>query len=364
MDQRQEERRGGTSMEPFTTWPTTTAPLTPRAASNPQHEPPRTRPSTPPPERIYVYAPREVKCSRFAGERKGTDPNIEDWIKEVRRALVGQPYTAAEQAQWVCALLDGEAKREVTFSLDTDTTSVEAIFSVLLEHFGCDQNYVAIQRQFFHRRQGSTESIREFTQALVALLEQLQQKDSRVVPLPDMVLRDTFIENIYNTRLHQELTQVLRAHPDRTFREIRDTALQWERRQAALSAARPSTTSKTPTIQAQAHVVTADSQATQATSTELQECREALRRQQQQLDLILQRLATPPPPHRPLPLLPIPRAPPRRPPLPFQADGTPICLRCHEPGHLARHCPQLDSRPSPARPPRAFRPPTAPPAEN
>ena len=259
-------------------------------------------PHPPVPDRIYVYAPREAKCARFSGEQRDKGRGIEDWITDVRKALVGQPLTPAEQVTWVCDLLDGEAKREVTFSLDLDNTQVEAVFEVLLEHFGCDQTYVAIQRQFFHRRQGEKESLREFTQALVALLQQLQQKAPRLVPLPDMVLRDTFVENIFNTKLHQELTQVLRTHPDQSFREVRDLALRWERRQAALGVARPrAPPSNPPPPQGTSQQATIETQSTQQVSQELQECREALKRQQQQLDLILQRLSTSAPPPRETP---------------------------------------------------------------
>ena len=315
--------------------PPDSAPLTPRNETPPLPRAADADRLSAKRERVYVYAPPENKCSRFTGERHGQGQRVEDWIKDVRKALVGQPLTPPEQVTWVCDLLDGEAKREVNFSLNLEDTHVDAVFEVLLEHFGCDQTYVAIQRQFFHRRQGKEETIREYTQALVVLLEQLQRKDPRMVPLPDMVLRDTFIENIYDPRLHQELTQILRNHPDHEFRDLREVALRWERRQAvagsgrarAVSCDTPSTT-PTPTS-ANAHIAHDPRQ-------ELQECREALRQQQRQLDLILQRLSTSgatPLPDAPRPLL-------RRPQLPFQEDGTPICLRCQKPGHIARHCPQ------------------------
>ena len=306
-----------------------------------QRDPTPTPPAAPPPpERIYVYAPRENKCPRFSGDCNGQDSTIEDWVKEVRKALAGQPLSPLEQVTWVYDLLDGEAKREVTFSIDLECARVEEIFAVLLDHFGCDQTYVAIQRQFFHRRQGEKETLREFTQALATLLQQLQTKDPRVVPLPDMVLRDTFIENIFSSKLHQELTQVLRAHPDHSFREIRDVAT-WERRQAALGAARPPTAAHVSSLSTATPVGTVEVQTAQPISREIQECREAIQKQQAQLDLILQHLATP----ASVPwTTPTPRPSQRRRPLPFQPDGTPICLKCGEPGHYARHCER--SRPS------------------
>lgn len=313
---------------------------TPSPAATPPGSPPRPVAPPPLPERVYVYAPRENKCPRFSGDRQSYAGPTEDWIQEVRKALVGQPLTPNEQVTWVYDLLDGEAKREVTFSLNLEQVCVEDIFSTLLEHFGCDQSYVAIQQQFFHRRQGEKESLREFTQALVALLQQLQKKDPRVVPLPDMVLRDTFVENLFNIKLHQELTQVLRTHPNHTFREIRDIALKWERRQVALGATRPRPTPRDDPVPVATRTIAVDTPPTPVLCKELEELRETLKNQQRQIDMILQKLNTSvsatwdaPPPL-------LPRPGPRTRPLPFQSDGTPICLRCREPGHMARYCPR------------------------
>lgn len=88
----------------------------------------------------------------------------------------------------------------------------------------------------------------------------------------------------------------------------------------------------------QAQVVSerhADSHAVTAKpSDELSELKDCLRRQQAQLDTILQQLASArsaPPQTRG------PSGPPRR-PYRFQPDGRPICLRCDQPGHIARFC--------------------------
>ena len=325
--------------------------------------PPRPPAPPPVPERIYVYAPRENKCSRFSGERLNSTASAEDWVKEARKALVGQPLTPAEQVTWVCDLLDGEAKREVTFSLDLEQVHVNDVFAVLLEHFGCDQPYVALQRQFFQRQQGKTESLREFAQVLVTLLQQLQKKDERMVPLPDLVLRDTFVENLRNIKLHQELVQVIRTHPNQTFREIRDLALRWERRQLALGATRAPTPSPSDQTPATSRTVTTDTHVAPQTCPEFQEFRETLQKQQAQLDMIMQKLTTSAsaPWVAPPPLLP---RPPRQRPLPFQPDGTPICLRCGEPGHMIRRCPRMLTNPRTATAAETSHTPAPPPAGN
>ena len=102
--------------------PPDSAPVTPRNETPP---PPGAADACHPSakrERVYVYAPPENKCPRFAGERHGRGQRVEDWIKDVRKALVGQPLTPSEQVTWVCDLLDGEAKREVNFSLNLEDT--------------------------------------------------------------------------------------------------------------------------------------------------------------------------------------------------------------------------------------------------
>lgn len=188
-------------------------------------------------EKVYVYVPRERKCPRFSGNLAQDSLSVGDWVEEVRKSLAARQTSLAEQVSFVCDLLDGEAKKEVKFSLPNGANP-EAIFDILLENFGCDQTYVTLQKQFFQRRQHENESIREFSHALLEIMELLKTRDPRGVVNPDLVIRDTFIENVRDYKLQHELMQLVRQYPTHSFKDVRQAAIKWEKRGAPTSTQR------------------------------------------------------------------------------------------------------------------------------
>lgn len=147
---------------------------------------------TPAPERVSIHAPQTRKCPRFSGIMAQDHMTVEEWVEEARKSLSMQQTSLSEQATFLYDLLDGEAQREIKFISPSDRAHPETIFTILLDNFGCDQTYVTLQK----RQQRGNETIREFSHALLELLGQLKNKDPRGVPNPDMVIRDTFIENV------------------------------------------------------------------------------------------------------------------------------------------------------------------------
>ena len=286
--------------------------------------------------RVYMYAPRERKCPRFSGDIAQDGLTVEDWVEEAKKSLSVQ-HTQVEQATFLCDLLDGEAKREVKFSSPTDRATPEAIFTILFDNFGCDQTYVSLQRQFFQRRQQDNESIREFSHALLHLMELLESKDPRGVSNSDLVIRDTFIENVRDTKLQRELAHLVRQHPNYSFKDVRNAAIKWEKRgpPACGQRARAYSCDSNASGLGQGDV---DTNAIAARpSDELAELKECLRKQQVQLDAILKHLGS----SSTAPNYTSPQDPPsssRPKQYQFQPDGKPICMRCHKAGHIARFC--------------------------
>lgn len=286
--------------------------------------------------RVYVCTPRERKCPRFSGNLAQDGLTVEDWVEEARKSLYVQ-HTPAEKATFLVDLLDGEAKREVKFSSPTDRATPEAVFMILLDNFGCDQTYVSLQRQFFQRRQQDDESIREFSHALLHLMELLKSKDPRGVSNSDLVVRDTFIENVRDTKLQRELAHLVRQHPNHAFKDVRNAAIKWEKRGPPVCGQRARAYSFDSNASGLGHA-DVDTNAIAATpSNELAELKECLRKQQMQLDAILNRLgSSSTTPNYANPLDPPSNHRPKQ--YQFQPDGKPICMRCHKAGHIARFC--------------------------
>lgn len=166
------------------------------------------------PER-YVYLPRKRKCPRFSG--KSTDILF---VEEARRSLEVCHMSRAEQALFLYDLLDGEAKNEIRFRPSSDRVDPEKILQILTEIYGCSQSFVSLQKQFFQRKQQEGESIREYSHALLSLMEAIKRRNARGILNPDALLRDQFIEHVRDGLLRRELKKSVRLNSDLSFLSI------------------------------------------------------------------------------------------------------------------------------------------------
>lgn len=277
----------------------------------------------------YVYIPRERKCPRFSGRKSIDTFTVEDWVEEVRRSLIIRPAPIAERALFVYDLLDGEAKAEVKFHPPSNRDDPEKIFSILLDLFGCSQSFVGLQKQFFQRHQQEGESLREYSHALMALMEGMKRKNLQGICNPDFTLRDQFIEHMRDSNLRRELKRQVRRNVEMSFLEVRAEAIRW------------ADEGEIPHVRPRAYSCAADVQLVSAQGSsnpiaepvaELAELKECFRKQQGQLDVILQHLSLNTADN--VRAVAGPRARTAR----FQVDGRPICMRCNKVGHIARFC--------------------------
>lgn len=131
--------------------------------------------------------------------------------------------------------------------------------------------------------------------------------------------------------------QLVRQYPTHSFKDVRQAAIEWEKRGA------PTSTQRARAYSCDSHASavcqdSADASAITARSgDELGELKECLRQQQAQLDAILKRLGTPSTTLNPIGRQDFPRGS-RQKPYRFQPDGKPICIRCNTAGHIARFC--------------------------
>ncbi|KAL1253019.1 hypothetical protein QQF64_017712, partial [Cirrhinus molitorella] len=154
--------------------------------------------------------------------------------------------------------------------------------------YGCSQSLVGLQKQFFQRYQLEGESLREYSHALMALMEAMKRKNLPGICNPDHTLRDQFIEHMRDNTLRRELKRQVRLNTEMSFLEVRSEAIWWAEE------------GETPCVRPRAHSCAADVQImgmyrsnplSPESTNELGELKDCLHKQQAQLDAILKHLS-------------------------------------------------------------------------
>lgn len=265
-----------------------------------------------------VYIPRDRKCPMFRGK---SGIGIDEWVEEVQACMRARHLSLADQAFFLFDHLEGEAREEIKYRSSAERGDPAKVIAVLQEIYGCSQSYVALQEAFFSRKQQDGETLQEFSLALLNLMERVKQSAPTGMPNAEALLRDQFIEHVAECALRRELKQLVRCRPAITLLEVRSEAIRWEQ-EGMLGGIRARSQS-VPAYGIQYGVQGGtQAEAGVVTGSELGELKDILKRQQDQLDKLVQTVASLQESHR------------SRPP----QMGRVVCRRCQRPGHFAREC--------------------------
>ena len=123
----------------------------------------------------------------------------------------------------------------------------------------------------------------------MSLMASVRARAPREMLNADILLRDQFVEHVLNGALRRELKQFVRQQPAATLLDVRGEALRWEREglPGGSRGSVPSAFGLQCGVQGGPKVV-----ATTAPRSELQEIRELLRLQQEQLNTLTQSLSS------------------------------------------------------------------------
>lgn len=278
-------------------------------------------------ERI-VYLPKEKKCTTFTG---GISATFYDWLDELNATLSYRPFTGAEKAAFIYEQLGGEARQEIKYQPQAVRSDPDQVLDILTEIYGRPSSLTKLQRQFFERRQREGESVREYSHALMAIMEEINHCKVSKTWAGEFALRDQFAENLCDISLRRELKKVIRQQSTLSFFDLRKEALQWEEEAEFGSERRKKTVDscETGALAGRPSVVTAAVEV--KPDPTLAKVLGILQQQQTLINDLSQKVANL---HTSGPR----RAPFRRREPRFDPTGQPICFNCQKVGHIARYC--------------------------
>lgn len=280
-----------------------------------------------------VHVPRDRKCPMFRG-RSGL--SIAEWVEEVQMCMRARHLSRADKALFIFDHLEGEAREEIKYRPREERENPDKILDILKELYGCFKSYISLQEDFFSRKQQDGETLQEFSHALMCLMDRVVTRAPDDLPNSNVLLRDQFVEHVYDCALRRELKQFVRGHPNASLLDVRSEAIRWER-EGMPGGARGRSHSVPSAAGFQFAVVGGPNSvsANPDYRTELAELREMLKQQQGQINQMTNHFMA---------LQNAPRFSHR----PRKEDV--ICRRCQKPGHYARECEgeriQVPSQPS------------------
>ena len=98
---------------------------------------------------------------------------------------------------------EGAAKEELRLRPDEENTP-DTVFQILRSSFGEGLTSTQAMRKFFERRQKEKESIQDYSLSLMVLLSRVERLNPDAVIEKDRLLRDQFLENLYDRQLRAE----------------------------------------------------------------------------------------------------------------------------------------------------------------
>lgn len=147
--------------------------------------------SRPPPVNVVterlVYVPKERKCPVFRGNH---GISIIEWEEEAWACMRARHLTPLDQAFFLYDHLESEAKDEIKYRPREDREDPVKIIEILQDLYGCSQSYIAMQENFFSRKQQEGETLQEFSLALMSLMEKVINSARSGMPNSNVLLRD------------------------------------------------------------------------------------------------------------------------------------------------------------------------------
>lgn len=176
-----------------------------------------------------VFVTRERKIEKFSGKPVKTgDPEVWEWTEEVRGYFQSREFNPKEKVDFILQHLGGIAKAEIQYHPKEVRDNSEQILTTLEKTFGIQDSVAALQQKYYIRAQLDSESVLEYSVALLKMSAKVLEKSPELKSSHDLMLKGRFVEGVKDPILRKDLKRESEENPQLTFWNIREKALKWE----------------------------------------------------------------------------------------------------------------------------------------
>ncbi|MCG8048333.1 MAG: zinc finger domain-containing protein [Candidatus Thiodiazotropha taylori] len=173
------------------------------------------------------FISKDRKLAKFSGRpQKDSDPNVEEWIEDVKYHLRNISGNDA-QVEFLYDHLQGQARDEVRTLKEVDRNNPGKILEVLQQLFQDADTIAQIQQQFFQREQRKNESLQQYSLVLLKLVDRMLQKNRTVIGDKELMLKERFIDGVLDHQLRREMRRFSIEHPEISFQDFRKEIFRW-----------------------------------------------------------------------------------------------------------------------------------------
>ena len=166
---------------------------------------------------------RKEKIKKF----KETD-DVEEWIEEVEPCL-SKFDTETLKVNFILENLDQRPKTEIRLNIDRSKATSSEVFDILREAYGVKETSIQLQQEFYTRKQQPTESIEDFSYALMDKAINLKKMKLKAFQKPNEILKEVLAEGVNDINLKRELRRLNTEQPTLTMHELMDRATKWDK---------------------------------------------------------------------------------------------------------------------------------------
>ena len=166
--------------------------------------------------KVEVTLPANRKLRKF----NGIDCDVRDWIDDAKSAIKG--LKEDEKVAFLKRHLDGEARKEINLQPASVVAKPDDVFRVLEDSFGERRSSAKLKKALYSRVQGEKESVRDFTRAIMDLVNRLPHETDTT---RNRLLNEVICDNLSSQAIRDECAKLVDKNIDVAFTDVRHVAM-------------------------------------------------------------------------------------------------------------------------------------------